>query len=98
MRPFLFGVVDDNTQYYRIDKEEDYARYPESWNKGRMAVELELEALLKPRNLAYNPEDERRDADRRRLEKSRVREVIWEEHHVPEEVLEGINVETALMK
>jgi hypothetical protein len=48
--------------------------------------------------LAHDPEDERRNADRRRLEKGRVRKIVWEEHHVPEEVLEEINVNAGLVK
>ena len=52
----MLSVVDDDTKNTSIDEEKEYARSPESRNKGRTTVELKLKALLEPGNLAHKPE------------------------------------------
>lgn len=49
-------VADDDAQYTCVDEEEHDAGDPQAWDEGRVPVELELEALLQPGELAYDPE------------------------------------------
>lgn len=80
-------IVDNDPKNPSVYEEEGNARNPETRRERRVSVEFQLESLLKPRRLSCNPSCERSKPNSAGAKQHRVGQIVWKEHHVPEEIL-----------